>query len=153
MIRVLILSLAMLTACTGSQTRRAVTVAIVTSGSALNEIEVMNLSAYRAATDALGMRFHGPDYVREVAPVDAEFAARNEQIQLLATSLVAAAALTDASKSGDIAAYRRAAVQILGVIERAMVVLERGGLLAPIVIPASVTTVIGALRTLIGAAS
>jgi hypothetical protein len=133
--------------------RQAAHLTIVGAGSVTASLHQEHQATYVRATDALRRRLRDSgtiaDYEREVEPIDREFADRSEALQALSASLYGAAAIVDATRSGaGVAEYALAARTVAIAIDRALMVLERGGVLDPVPIPPEITAITATLRAI-----
>jgi len=156
MIRTLLLlvALACAPAC-GPTQHRVATVTLVGAGTAVATIHAAHQAAYTEATDRLRERLRTDggsiaDYDRQVAPIDAAFAARSRVLQLLDQALYAAAGVVDAARDGGGADLAAIAGQVLATLRAAVAVLRDGSVLPAVALPPAVDTTLAALQALAG---
>jgi hypothetical protein len=136
----------------GVTPRQAVAATIVGAGAGLASLHQSHEDAYTAATDALRASLHDggtvADYDARVAPLNAAFRARGAALAALDADLYGAAAVVDATRSSDPAAYLPAVQPVLDALRRDLAVLQDGSVLPALPIPASVTSTVATLETL-----
>jgi hypothetical protein len=131
--------------CSASQQRTAGAITVVSAGAGVTALQLTHHDTYRTAVDALHAQgIVGTAYDIATRPLDAEFRARGEAIQLLARAVEAVAVrLDDPNAPLDIPGS-------LVLVDGAIAFLQRGAVLPPLAIPAQITEAVAALRALAG---
>ncbi len=142
---VLVASMLAAHGCSASQQRTEAAVTIVAAGAGVTALQLASHESYRAATDALmAAGTVGAAYDVATRPIDAEFRARGQAIQVLARTLdVVAHRVDDPNAPLDV-------VGTLEIVDLALAVLARGAVLPPLAIPPEITNAAAALRVLAG---
>ena len=150
----IVLLLSQSTSCTSDQGRRVTTAAIAVSGTIVHGLVQANRDIYVHATDAIRAHAQGPDYTREVAPINLVFEARSRALQALSADLYAAAAMVDATRGtdGGLSAYADVARTLIDAIERDIAVLREGAVLPAVPIPQAIDGILTTLRGIAGIA-
>lgn len=135
--------------------RQIAHVTVVSAGAAVSQLHTAHQRVYTRATDELRESIrqrHGTlaDYNREVEPIDAEFTARSEVLQNIDAHLRAAAAIIDASRTGNTGAWVEAVGPVLTALRITLETMQQGHVLEPVPIPPEVLAILQTLSQLAG---
>lgn len=142
------------TACSATP-RQIAHVTVVSAGAAVAQLHAAHQRVYTQATDQLreSIRQRGgslTDYTAAVEPIDAEFTARSEVLQNIDAHLRAAAAIIDASRSGNGGAWVEAVGPVLTALRITLETIQQGNVLPPVPVPPEVLSILQTLSTLAG---